>query len=66
MRKHLLVLSLFLIISVKIAGNQLEMMTSADYGFDPEGIINVKISNTSYDSSTHMHCIRLCYCYYLC
>ena len=42
-------LSLFLIISVRLVGNQLEMMMSADYGYNPDGIINVMLHNTDYD-----------------
>lgn len=53
LRKTLLVsqfvLSLFLIISTRLIQNQVTMMTEADYGFNAENIINVKLYNTSYD-----------------
>lgn len=52
-RKALLViqfgLSLFLIVSVRVANDQLNMMVNANHGFDPVNIINVKIGETSYD-----------------
>ena len=54
LRKSLIVaqfsLSLFLIITVRLAQNQLGMMVSADYGFNPEQIINVKLGNTDHEN----------------
>lgn len=52
LRKSLLViqfvLSLIFIISATLVHNQLKMMVTADYGFNGENTMNVKLNNTDY------------------